>query len=192
MATLTPNNIRFASGGKVYVAPVATAPPVDVTTVPAAAWKELGYVDTSGVQLTPTITTQPVESWQSATPIKYLVTQAAFQVQFALQQFDKESVELYFGASFAQAMTEGGSPTAITGVFRLNLASTPVLAETALMVQWNDATVTNRLIVPRAQVSSRDAIQLVRTTETKLGVTLDALDSSGNLGYILTNAVVGP
>lgn len=191
MATLTPGSIRFAAGGKLYAAPVSTAAPLDVTTVPAAAWKELGYVDTSGVQLTPTITTQAVESWQSAVAVKQLVTAAAFTVQFALQQFDKESVELYFGATFVQAMDGAVTPAPIAGVFQLDLASTPALAETALMVQWNDAAVINRLIVPRASVSSRDAIQLVRTTETKLGVTLSALDSNGRLGYILTNADVG-
>ncbi|GAA2665211.1 phage tail tube protein [Nonomuraea recticatena] len=180
--------IRFASNGTIWVAPVDTAAPTDVATAPSDTWKALGYVDTNGVELTPSIETQPVEAWQSGVPIKYLVTSAAFQLKFTLHQFDKESVELYFGSSFRQATGAGGTP--VTGVFQLDLSSTPALAETAMIVEWKDATVTNRLIVPRASVSARDGLKLVRNDNNKLGVTLNALDSGGRLGYILTNATI--
>jgi len=60
-----------------------------------------------------------------------------------------------------------------------------------MVIEWSDATVKNRLVVPRASVSARDGLQLVRTSNQKLGVTMSALDSSGKLGWILTNAAVG-
>jgi hypothetical protein len=189
MGVNSANAIRFASNGTVYVAPTATAGPTDVTTALPATWKQLGYVSDAGVSLTPSITTQAINAWQSATPVKYLVTAASFQVGFTLLQFDKEAVELYFGSSFVQAMDDEDAP--IVGVFVLDLASTPDLIETSLVVEWSDSTVKNRLWVPRCQVSSREALTLVRTSGQNLGVTLDALDQGGKLGSIFTDAAVG-
>jgi len=189
LSALNPNAIRFASNGTIWVAPVGTAPPMDVATPPAVTWKSLGYVDPAGVELTPAVETQPIEAWQSATPVKYLVTSAAFGLKFVLQQFDKETTELYFGASFVPAEDDEGDP--ISGVFQLDLSSSPDLFETALLLEWRDATVTNRLVVPRATVSARDGLKLLRTANQQLGVTMNALDSNGRLGYVLTDAAVG-
>jgi hypothetical protein len=178
------NSIRFAPKGNIYMAPIGTAAPDDVTTVLPAAWKDLGYADNSGVQLTPSIETQPIEVWQSAVPAKFLVTSAALQIQFVMQQFDKDSVELYFGAAFVETEVD-------SGVFKLDLSSAPDMLETSLLVHWEDATTKNRLYIPRATVSTRDALSLVRTDNQKLGVTLDALDSGGIFASILTNADMG-
>lgn len=192
MGNLNSNAIRLAANGTIYVAPVGTAAPLDVDTVPAVAWKSLGYVDPNGCELTPTVETTPIGAWQSGVPVKYLVTSASFGIKFILQQFDKETVELYFGAAFAQAMDGAVTPAPIAGVFQLDLSSVPELIETAMIVEWKDAAVTNRLIVPRATVSARDGLKLVRTANQQLGVTMNALDSNGKLGYILTDAAVGP
>jgi hypothetical protein len=171
--------IRFASNGTIYVAPVATAAPTDVGTVLPATWLPLGYVSDAGVSITPTITTQAINAWQSAVPVKYLVTGATFQMAFVLLQFDAEAVELYFGSAFEVNATDE---------FKMDVASNPDLVETSLIVEWSDSTVTNRLYVPRAQVSAREALTLIRTGATSLGMTLDALDSAGNLGTIFTTA----
>lgn len=191
MSALNPSAIRFASNGNVYVAPVGTAAPVDVATPLAVTWKSLGYIDPTGVECTPSVETQPVEAWQSGVPIKYLVVSAAFALKFVLQQFDKETTELYFGASFVPAMTTADPPVAITGVFKLDLSSSPSMVETAVVLEWNDATVKNRLIIPRATVNARDGLKLLRTANQQLGVTMGALDSNGSLGTLLTNAAVG-
>lgn len=191
MGANSSNAIRFASNGTIYVAPVATAGPTDVGTALPSPWKQLGYVSDAGVQLTPSITTQAINAWQSATPVKHLVTAASFQVAFSMLQFDKEGVELYFGGEFVQAMDGGEPPAPIDGVFVLDLDSTPELLETSLVVEWSDATVTNRLWLPRCQVSGREALTLVRTNSQNLSVTLDALDQGGKLGSIFTNAAVG-
>lgn len=169
--------IRFASNGSLYVAPVATAGPSDASTPMAAPWSPVGYVSDAGVQLTPSITTQAINAWQSAVPVKYLVTGATFQLAFTLLQFDKEAVELYFGSTFE---------TNATDEFKMDVDSNPNLIETALVVEWTDVTVTNRFYVPRAQVSAREALALVRTGATQVGMTLDALDDGGILGTLYT------
>lgn len=177
MGANSANAIRFASNGTLYVAPVATAAPTDVETALPVAWKQLGYVSDAGVQITPTVTTQAINAWQSAVPVKYLVTAATFQMAFVLLQFDKDATELYFGGSFA---------TNATDEFKMDVESNPDLVETSLVIEWNDATVENRLYVPRAQVSAREALTLVRTGATSLGLTMDALDQGGTLATIFT------
>lgn len=186
MAVNTPANIRFASSGTLYIAPVGTVGPYDVTVAPSVTWTELGYLDANGVEATPTITTQAIEAWQSAVAVKYLTVSAAFQMKFTLQQFDKESVQLFFGASFAPA--KDAAAATIAGQFMLDIASAPTVTEQALLVRWNDATVKNQLLIPRTSVTARDGLKLVRTSNQQLGVTMDALDSGGNLGQLRTNA----
>lgn len=179
MGANSANAIRFASNGSISVAPVATAAPTDVATVLPVTWKTLGYVSDAGVSITPTITTSPINVWQSAVPVKYLVTAATFQVAFVLMQFDKEATELYFGSLFEEGAEDE---------FTLDVSSNPLLIETSIVVEWTDATVTNRLYIPRAQVSAREALTLVRTGATSLGLTMDALDQGGILGSIFTSA----
>jgi hypothetical protein len=108
------------------------------------------------------------------------------QDQVHLSQFDADATALYFGTEWTPA--EDGTGTPIPGVYVLNLESTPELAERALLVEWSDGAVTNRLIIPRGMVSEREGLKLTRVDSQTLGVTLDALDSGGSLGYILTNA----
>jgi len=171
--------IRFASNGSIYVAPTATAAPTDVATDLPATWKKLGYVSDAGVSITPSVTTQAINAWQSATPVKYLVTAATFQMAFTLLQFDKEGTELFFGGSFTSNATSE---------YKLDIDSNPDLVETSMVIEWNDSTVENRLYVPLAQVSGREALTLVRTGATSLGLTFDALDSGGKLGTLFTSA----
>jgi hypothetical protein len=186
LAVNTPNTIRFAPKGRILVAPLNTAAPTDVTTAFAATWKELGYVSPDGCELTPSVDSQAVEVWQSATPVKYVVNSAACQLKFTLMQFDADGTALYFGSSWVAAEDAEGNP--ISGVFTLDLASTPELAERMIAVEWGDANSTSRLIIPRGMVSEREGLKLTRTNAQSLGVTFEALDSNGRLGYILTNA----
>ncbi|MFE0151388.1 hypothetical protein ACFWY5_29875 [Nonomuraea sp. NPDC059007] len=186
MAANTPSTIRFAPKGRIFVAPVGSKAPEDVATPLDAAWKELGYISPDGAELTPSVDSQPVEVWQSATPVKYVVNSAACQLKFTLLQFDADATALYFGTTWVKAKKEDG--TEVPNVFTLDLASTPELAEKALVVEWGDANSVSRLVIERGMVSEREGLKLTRTSAQSLGVTFDALDSDGRLGYILTNA----
>ncbi|MFE9660314.1 hypothetical protein [Streptomyces sp. NPDC005955] len=148
--------------------------------------KGLGYVDEGGVTLTPAIETQPVNAWQSATPVLYNVTSATFSVKATLQETNLITTELFWGAEWVEIMSTDPIPVG-TGVFRLDLSSTPDIKELSLVVDWNQGAIRNRLVVPRAMISDRGAIQLVRTENKKYELTIEALDTSGKLGYVLTN-----
>ncbi|WP_406305777.1 hypothetical protein OHA61_30710 [Streptomyces sp. NBC_00885] len=182
--------IRFAPNGTIYVAPAggSLVPPVvlgDGMTAPTG-YKALGYVDEGGVTLTPAIETQPVNAWQSAVPVLYNVTSASFSVKATLQETNEVTTELFWGAEWVEIMSTDPTPVG-TGVFRLDLASTPDLKELSLVVDWNQGAVRSRCVIPRAMISDRGAVQLSRTENGKYELTIEALDSAGKLGYVLTN-----
>ncbi|MGW4446450.1 phage tail tube protein [Streptomyces sp. NPDC004682] len=184
-----PKKIRFAPNGAIYVSltPVqsgggGTTPPVDLGTAGTAptGYKALGYVDEGGVTLTPAIETQPVNAWQSAVPVMYNVQSASFSVKATLQETNAVTTELFWGAKWEETTT--GS-----GVYKLDLSSTPDLNELSLVVDWNQDSIRYRCVIPRAMISDRGAIQLSRTENGKYELTIEAMDYNGSLGYVLTN-----
>ncbi|MEU4920269.1 hypothetical protein AB0G29_13020 [Streptomyces parvus] len=187
--------IRFAPNGALYIAPAPVEGASGGTVVPTGlgdpdtpptGYKALGYADESGVTLTPAIETQPVNAWQSAVPVLYSVTGASFSIKAVLLETNEITTELFFGAQWVEVMSEDPTPVG-TGVFKLDLSSTPDLKELSLVVDWNQAGIRYRCVITRAMISDRGAIQLNRTEPGKFELTLEALDFKGNLGTIFTN-----
>ncbi|MFI2031396.1 phage tail tube protein [Streptomyces buecherae] len=186
-----PNKIRFAPNGALYIAPApvdgttGTKPPTELGDGKAApaGYRDFGYVDESGVTLTPSVETSPVAAWQSAVPVLYIVTGAAFSVKSTFIETNPVTTELFFGAPWEEVKTgETG-----TGVYRLNLSSTPEFADVSLVVDWQQKGYLWRVVISRAMVSDRGAIQLTRKEPHKYELTLEGLDFAGGLGYVLTN-----
>lgn len=187
--------IRFAPKGGLYMAPAptgetgGTALPTDLGDgKPPTGYADFGYVDEGGVTITPQLEVDPVNAWQSAVPVLYNVKSASFQIKATLMEFNKLTTELFFGASWV-AVT--GSDGKDTGIYRLDLSSTPSLTEISLVVDWSDKDIKYRCVIGRAQVSDRGAIQLQRAENGKFELTIDAMDHAGSLGYVLTNDVMG-
>jgi hypothetical protein len=101
-----------------------------------------------------------------------------------LQETNQLTTQLFFGAAWVALTDDAGVET---GVYRLDLSSTPTLQEISLVVDWSQADVLYRCVIPRAMVSDRGAIQLQRTAAQTYELTVDALDFNGSLGYVLTN-----
>ncbi|MFD5069140.1 hypothetical protein ACFWNC_14580 [Streptomyces sp. NPDC058369] len=183
--------IRFAPSGAISIAPVGSSLvlPTEVgdgETAPTG-YKTLGYVSENGVTLTPSIQTTPLPAWQSAAPVLYNVEGATFQVQATLLETSKLVTETFFGAEWEEVMEDvGGTPTA-TGVYRLNLASTPELKEFSLVVDWKQKDNHWRAVIKRGMINERGAITLQRTQPGQYELTIDAMDADGQLAYLLTD-----
>lgn len=183
--------IRFAPSGAIYIAPTGGSLVLpeevgDGSTAPAG-YKALGYVSENGVTLTPAIQTTPLNAWQSAAPVLYNVEGASFQIQATLLETSKLVTETFFGASWVEVVEDvAGVPTP-TGTYQLDLVSTPELQEFSLVVDWKQKTNLWRAVIKRGMVNERGAITLQRTTPGQYELTIDAMDSEGKLGYLLTN-----
>lgn len=185
------SKIRFAPSGAIFIAPtggtlVLPTEVGDGETAPTG-YKALGYVSENGVTLTPSIQTTPLPAWQSAAPVLYNVEGASFQVQATLLESSKLVTETFFGAAWSEVMEdEGGTPTA-TGVYRLDLDSTPELQEFSLVVDWKQKDHNWRVVITRGMINERGAITLQRTQPGQYELTIDAMDASGKLAYVLTD-----
>ncbi|MVO87422.1 hypothetical protein GPA10_22325 [Streptomyces sp. p1417] len=187
MANNDPSKIRFAPKGAVYVTPAVGAKlPTTVGDgkTPPDGYKSLGYVSDAGVVITPTVTADPVNVWQSAVPVLFNVSAATFTVQATFAETNINTTELFFGANWVAVTPEGGG-TANT--WRLDLSSTPALQEISLVVDWGQGDTLSRVVIPRSMIQERGAITLVRNANQEYQLTIDALDSNGGLGYVLTN-----
>ncbi|WP_424214784.1 fibronectin type III domain-containing protein [Streptomyces sp. BI20] len=184
--------IRFAPQGQIYVADASAVSALPRDCQPLALnseFKALGYVDEGGVTITPSIQTDPVNVWQSAVPVLYNVKSASFQIKATLMETSELTTQLFFGAKWVEAKDD--QDQVIDGVWRLDLKSTPDLTEIAIVVDWsqtsNGKEIHYRCVVGRAMISDRGAIQLQRAESGKFELTIDALDNSGSLGYVLTD-----
>ncbi|WP_453848322.1 phage tail tube protein [Streptomyces violascens] len=191
--------IRFAPDGALYFAPLPKSgtgptPPTDcgVKGVAPNGYTPMGYVDEGGVTITPSISSDPVKVWQSAVPVLYNVKEASFQVKATLLETNLATTELFFGAEWKPATERGsnGVERPIKDTWRLDLSSTPELSEISLVVDWSQGAVQYRAVIERAMISDRGAIQLQRAEAGKYELTIEALDASGRLGYILTNDAI--
>ncbi|MFC9591521.1 hypothetical protein ACFTUC_17245 [Streptomyces sp. NPDC056944] len=192
MANNDASKIRFAPNGSVYMAPAvgATLPTaIGDGKTPPTGYKSLGYVSDAGVVITPTVTADPVNVWQSAVPVLFNVSSATFTIQATFLETSINTTELFWGANWVAVTPEGGG-TADT--WRLDLSSTPDLQEISLVVDWSQGTHLNRVVIPRSMIQDRGAITLVRNAAQEYQLTIDALDSNGNLGYVLTNQNMTP
>lgn len=164
---LDATQVRIASNGKILVAPVGTAAPVDTTTAFAASWVNLGYASEDGVTLTPSLDTDDIPGWQSSAPLRTIITGAGLEVGFTLMQSSPEVLDLYFGGT--------------TAAGTLEVPVSPSITERSLAVEWIDGASVYRLIVPRAALTDRGEITLARGDAVAFEMTFAAMPpATGN------------
>lgn len=176
-----PDEIVVAPGGTIYVAPVGTALPVEEDDALNAAFVELGYVSDDGVQFRDGTTKEKIPVWQSFYPARTLVTEKETQLEFALRQWNRDTVKLAFG---------GGEVSIVTsGHFRYTPPGPDDAPdERALVVGWSDGDRDYRIVVPKVTVADPVETQLVRTKAADLPLTLDVLGTEdADPWYLLTN-----
>ncbi|WP_440066443.1 hypothetical protein [Streptosporangium sp. OZ121] len=191
MSNINADAIRFAPLGRILMGdPNATIPTFPTTSAafddetPIVGFTDLGYASEEGVSLTPSLTTNSVSVWQSATAAKLNVTEAGLQFGFTLMQWDKDSTALFFNATWTKDEPDGLST--------LILPSNPVLRERSFLVLWGDGDDVSALFVPRAMVSERQALTVGKANPQSLGMTVTSLDSAGELARIATTADMVP
>lgn len=176
---LDSTEVRTAPSGHIYVGPIGTAEPDDIDTPLDAALKELGYTTPYGVSITPNVETEDINVWQSLAAVLSPITGMTFEVSTTLAQLNQDTVSLYFTGSAWQNSS---------GVGRLDISSNPGTQERLMVIEWTDNWNDDyRLVIPRAQMTNREAMKLVRGASTNLGITFKALDDGGVSAYLLTN-----
>lgn len=167
MAGNKSSEIRVAGTGKVLVAPVGTAAPGNATDPWSTEWVDLGYTTTDGIKFNKKDKIDPVDTWQSVSPARFIYSDRDLTVKFQLLQFNDATLPFFMG---------GGAVTGTGETFTYEIASAPRVDERALGIEFSDGDrITYRFIMPRGQVTETEELGLSRTAALKLGVTFTAL-----------------
>lgn len=176
---LDSSQLQYAGNGQVFVAPVGTVMPTDVTTALGVAFVGLGYTTPDGVTLSPTQDTNDVSAWQSFYPIDRRVTSRDFSISFSLLQVNKETFKLTFG---------GGTWTTATGTHKFTPPAAEEIDYRAAIVELVDGANTTRVLVPKVMVSDPGAIQVRRSDPASVDITLGLVTTgSGDPFTVLSN-----
>ncbi|WP_434595005.1 phage tail protein [Streptomyces sp. A5-4] len=175
MANNNGSQIRVAGTGRILVASAGATPPAapkHTADAWPAGWTELGYTTTDGIKFNKKDKIDPVDTWQSVSPARFIYSDRDLTVKFQLLQFNKDTLPFFMGGSAVTPVVATGA----VDTFEYKLAAEPQRDERQLGIEFSDgADVTYRFIIPRGQVTETEEIALTRTGALKLGVTFTAL-----------------
>ena len=168
--------VRVASDGKVLVAPVGTALPTDTTTAWNVAFLDLGFASEDGISITPSLDTEDIMGWQSAYPLRRVVTGSGLEIAFTCMQANPDTLALFFNGTVAS----GSLPVPVS----------PSVQERARGIEWSDGATKWRLVVPRAVLSDKGEMTLARGEATAIELTFTALPPSSGTSIATVIGVV--
>lgn len=189
MAQTNADEVVVGASGTVYVATYAnvSAWPSDVTTALPGAFKAVGFTSEDGINFTDGKTIEDIKAWQSAYPIRKLVTERTNAIEFALRQWNATALMLAFG---------GGTISYASSILKYLPPAFDGLSVLAMVVEWADGTDTFRLVIPRGHVTGEVSTNVVRTSSADLPIHFEAVplkaptagQDSTQPWYLLTNA----
>lgn len=180
--TQTSEEVRVGADAQIYIAPVSTTEPATVSaSLNGAFTSALGYVTEEGISLTDGKEVTPIGAMQSFYAVRQLVTAKSFEIVFSLLQWNRETVETAFAGG---TWTDMGSSESM-----YEPPEPSELNEYVLVADWQDGTISNRLVVPRLANISPVTMTLARTSALVLPVTLSLLaPAEGSAAwYIMTD-----
>lgn len=176
--SLNPDEVRIIESGNVYYRrPSATNRPTDAGTPLHSSFQHGGYVDNESVSLSPDISIESVMKWQSKMAVKVYVSEIGLQVNFTMNQVNRENFGLWlFGQEWENA-PNGESHLAVPSNVTIGDL------ERELVIEFtDDQDDTTRFYFTRGVVTDREELTLGKT-DVKLGVTYMVLDAGNDLMF---------
>jgi hypothetical protein len=175
---LIPDEVQVGTpnGPGIWLAPPGTPPPANTSTDYAAPWHCLGYLSDDGPTVGTSTDSEDITPWQSAAPIKTIVTARAVTLQFVLWQLNAETLALYFDTD----VPEAGSG----GELDMDVRTDQAGHTYAISIDSRDGNRVLRVTFPRASLSDAGDMGISRGAVVPLDVTLSALESAGSLARI--------
>ena len=167
-------NVLVGTTGAIYVAPLGSTAPTGATPVWAAAWKELGYIGEDGVTENSGIDNEEIKAWQSGAVIRKVITGSTCDFSFECIETNLNVLALFYPGSTVTPVT--GPPAESKLDQKL-----PVPTFVALGLDVVDGSVLERIIVPRAQMSSREERTYANADARGYTVTMSASPDSANV-----------
>ena len=170
----------------VYVAPVGTTAPVDVTAAWGAGWIQLGYTTEDGVTFTDSKEVNEIMAHQSFYAIDRRITSRSASVSTVLLQWSDDSFKLAFG---------GGTVTTVSaGLFKYTPPAPETIDYRALGIEVKDGAVTSRFVMAKGMVTDNVEMQFTRNDTAKLPIAfgLVTTGSGDPWSWISDDAALNP
>ncbi|MGW2746960.1 phage tail tube protein [Streptomyces sp. NPDC001450] len=176
MAGFKNAEIRIAGTGNVWWAPAGTT--VKETTPLASPWVNLGFTSSDGVKFNKKDKNDPVDTWQSMAPARFMLSDRDLTLKFQLLQINKDTFPFYLGVPSSSIVASGS--TTETTAQKIEISGAPGgQDQRALAIDFADNNGTKdlryRLLIPYGAVSEVEELSLSRSGAVKLGVTFTAL-----------------
>lgn len=179
MADLNPTAVRVGVTGKVFVAPLGTALPTDVTTPLNAAFDSVGFISEDALVEQLNITTERLRAWQRPVGIRTLTTEVEWTFQFGMLETSPLVLDLYYG----------GAETDVTGgVATTSILAWPTSTQRAMVIEIEDGDVLTRYTIPVTEIGDREEVGHTNTEGTIWGVSVNVMGSDlDEMGFRYTN-----
>ena len=176
MAGFKNTEIRIAGTGNVWWAPAGTT--TKDTAALASPWVNLGFTSSDGVKFNKKDKNDPVDTWQSMAPARFMLSDRDLTLKFQLLQINKDTFPFYLGLPSASVVSSGSQTE--TTAQKIDITGAPGgQDQRALAIDFTDNNGTKdlryRLVIPYGAVSEVEELSLTRTGAVKLGVTFTAL-----------------
>lgn len=174
-----PTETIIAGSGQAYIAPVGTALPAAEDSALNTAFFGLGYHTEDGASVNQSRDVIRHRAWQTKFDVRRTSESEAFQVTFALEQWNEQSLPLAFGGGTVSEPGAGtykyAPPEADDEEYERSLVLDVIDGETIL-----------RFVVPRGTAVEGVESQFARSQMGVLPITFEALQTEdGNLPWFL-------
>jgi hypothetical protein len=182
--TIDATQVRSAIKTELFVAPVGTAMPTDVTTALAAAWVNLGHHD---ADTTPSLNSESereeIKSALSYYPVRITETGRMLTSKFKMIQRSADTIRLAFGGG---DIVESGTPPAET--YTYTPPALGVVDERAFVFQITDGLIIDRYRLYRGLPILASEIEFKRGAATAFELEVAHMESaSGDVWDLVTN-----
>lgn len=161
------SKIKIAGSGAIWYAPAGSTLPSDSTTALDAAFVNVGYIDDGGFELSQDLKTKEVAAWQTAEVVRMITTGLTRSVKFTGIETNKTSVQLAWGGATVVAGSQGA--------YSLTLPASQTTQEFVLVLDWNDGTTSQRIVIKRATFKSLPSVKFSRLDRIGYDMTIQAL-----------------
>lgn len=180
MVDFNPAAVRVGVTGTVYLAPLGTALPTDVTTSLNAAFQSVGFISEDALTESMSITTERLRAWQRPVGIRTLTTEVEWTFEFMMLETSPLVLDLYYGLDDGTSVAGGVATTSINAF--------PQSVQRAMVIDIEDGNVLTRYAIPVVEIGDREEVNHNLSEGTIWGVTANVMGSSlEDMGYRITN-----
>lgn len=179
MVDYNPDAVRVGVTGTVYMAPVGTALPTDVTTALNAAFQSVGFISEDALTENLSVTKELLRAWQRPVGIRTLTTEVEWTFQFGMLETSPLVLDLYY---------DGADSEVASGVAKTSIKAWPTGARKAMVIELVDGDVITRYAIPVVEVGDREEVNHTNTEGTVWGVTVNVMGTDlDDMGFRYTN-----